>query len=80
MSEHDIFEEIETLNSKRKDVLDTCKTEDEKIFAELSLDIIILDKIDEFINEKCLQDDILKAFKMYSDITRKSIKYILGKS
>lgn len=79
MSKSDIFEEIKLLNSKRKDVMDTCKTEDEKIYAEVSLDIMILDKIDQFINEKCLQDEILKAFKMYSDITRKSVKYLLDK-
>lgn len=79
MSKPDIFEEIEFLNSKRKDVMDTCNTEDEKMYAEVSLDILILDKLDQFINEKCFQDEILKAFKMFSDLTRKSIQYLLNK-
>jgi len=49
------------------------------MYAEVSLDILILDKLDQFINEKCFQDEILKAFKMFSDLTRKSIQYLLNK-
>jgi len=79
MSKPDIFEEIEFLNSKRKDVMDKCITEDDKIYAEVSLDLMILDKLDQFINEKCFQDEILKAFKMFSDLTRESIQYLLNK-
>lgn len=78
MYEIDLYKEIETLESKRKEILDTCNSKEEETFASLSLDIMILEKIDQYIHEECLQVEIVNAFELYSEISRKSLRSFLN--
>jgi hypothetical protein len=77
MHDIDLHKEIESLNSKRKEILDTCKSDDEKTNATLALDIMILETIDRFIHEECLQEEIATAFELYSEISKNQLKIYL---
>lgn len=66
------------LENKLGEIHKLCNTEEEKKYAEVSLNILKLDWIDEYINNNCKDVEVLEVFKLYSSIAVRSIKAIMN--
>jgi len=73
----ELKEKLAEIDQQIPEILKLSKTKKEQSAAQIALDVLKLDSIDNFILGKCQDAEVLEAYNIYAQIARENIKKLM---
>ena len=73
----ELKEKLAEIDQQIPEILKLSKTKKEQSAAQIALDVLKLDSIDNFILGKCHDAEVLEAHNIYAQIAREKIKELI---
>jgi len=73
----ELKEKLAEIDQQIPEILKLSKTKKEQSAAQIALDVLKLDSIDNFILGKCHDAEVLEAHNIYAQIARENIKKLM---